>query len=164
MQHLPTGLLVACLALVCAVDDRLIGWGGFGRTKPVIGTALALAGLAYVAGLPPVAVGTFPIAFMIWRTPDWHLLGGSINPAPSKAFGTFARHLLTLAFLLPAYWAGVSVAWTAVCMAVFAVVATMLALWNYEKQGHPNAWVETLRGLALGLLLAVPFIILRSKA
>lgn len=160
MSEIPAWALVAALVLVCGAADRAIGWGEWGRSKPVIGTVAALAAIAFLAGLPPVAVATFPIAFLIWRTPGWRLLGGSINPAPSQAPGTFARHLLTLAFLAPAYWAGKSIPITAACMAAFAAVATGLGVWNYYKRAHINHTIETLRGLALGGLLAVPFIVL----
>jgi hypothetical protein len=143
---------------VCGAADRIIGWGAFGRTKPIIASALALGGIAYGLHLPPVACVTFPIAFLVWRTPGWNVLGGSINPAPHQAFGTFLRHALSLGFIFPAYWAHLSVLVTGSCMLCFAALATALAVWNYENKAHANQTIETLRGLGLGVFLALAFV------
>lgn len=158
---MPTLPIIILLILTCGAADRIIGWGKWGRTKPVIATALALGGFAYAIHLPIAGIVTFPLAFMTWRTPAWGLLGGSINPAPSQALGTFLRHLLTLAFLVPAYFARTMLA-TGLCMVAFAAVATGLAVYNYFNRAHSNQFVETARGLALGALLAVSFIVLRK--
>lgn len=162
-MNLPLIATLVLFVLTGGANDRDIGWGGWGRTIPVIISAVTFAGCAFLAGLPPIVIGTFPIAFLIWRTPGWHLLGGSINPAPGKAVFTFFRHLLTLAYLAPAFWAygaGLRFAAVGACMVGFAGVATALAVWNYYGQGRPNAWVETIRGLALGGFLWIGFVLI----
>lgn len=151
-------LLATALVLICAAADRVIGWGVWGRTKPVVVTAIALALVAYAMRLPLWAIVTFPIAFLAWRTPPWGWFGGSINPEPSHIAGTFARHLLALAFLIPGYFAHYSPFETAAYMIIFAFLASALAIANYYDEAHANQTVETLRGVMLGTTLALAFI------
>lgn len=161
MIHL---LAVIGLILTCGIADRLIGWGEWGRTKPVLLTVALLVLCAFGFDLPWQSAVAFPVAFLIWRTPEWALFGGSINPKPNKAFGTFLRHLLSLAFLIPAYLAGVPLLPVALCMAVFAASGTLLAIWNYYKEAHINHTIEAIRGLTLGALLALAFAYRRKPA
>lgn len=153
-------LLAVLLVLICGSADRVIGWGEWGRTKPVIATVLALAGDAWGAHLPWPTLVTLPLAFLAWRTPPWGWLGGSINPAPTKAAGTFFRHLLALAFLVPAYFAHASLPISAAVIVVFALVATALAVFNYYNKSHANQTIEFSRGVALGVALVVIFFVL----
>lgn len=146
--------IALALSAACAAADRLIGWGGWGRTIPVALTILALAGIAYWMGLPPAGVATFPLAFLAWRTPGWTLFGGSINPAPGKAIFTFFRHALAFAFLGPAYLSGLELAPVALAIGGFAAGATLLGVINYLTLAKRNGLIETLRGALLGISLA----------
>lgn len=159
MFSLPVWAVIALLVLVSGAADRIIGWGEWGRTKPIIATVLLLLLVAYFAHLPPAAIAAFPVAWMVWRTLPWGFLGGSINPAPSAAFGTLARHAVSIVFLLPAYLAHVSLVLTAVYMLLFSTIATALAIWNYFDKAHANQTVETARGLVLGACLSIAFVI-----
>ena len=161
-------LVALILIITCGVLDRLIGWGGYGRSKPVLGGLLALIGIAYVATLGAagnnatywLGIVTFGLAFFVWRTPQWHLFGGSINPAANKVFGTFLRHCLALAFLLPAYYLGYNLTVVGAAMIVFALGATCLARINakgYDVGKDYNDEVEITRGILLGLCLSIGF-------
>lgn len=149
------------LIAVCGLSDRAIGFGGpiVGRTKPVIFAVLGLAGCAFWMGMRPEAIAIFPLAFLAWRTPGWHFLGGSINPAPGKAIYTFLRHSLAFAFLVPAYLSGLHMAPVALALAAFALGATILAVINWATLAAMNWLVETLRGCWLGACLGAGFVI-----
>lgn len=138
--------------LFCGLLDRLIGWGGFGRTKPVIFGIIGLGLISYFLGLPLATCLTIGIAFMIWRTPPWKIFGGSLDPKPNELLGTFARHLLALIFVIPAYYAGVPIMTAVAGMTVFAIIATLLGFVN-NKIGNDK--VEIARGALLGLILTL---------
>lgn len=154
-----TILTLILLTLGLGVLDRYIGWGGHGRVKPVIASVVFLAAIGYLLGWPVLAWATFPVAFLIWRTPGWKTLGGSLAPrTKSEVFGTFCRHLLALAFIIPAYYAGINIVGVVVTMVAFAVMATYLAALNakwFDKGEDHNAVVEVFRGLHLGLFLSL---------
>lgn len=151
----------AALVAICGADDRLIGWGGWGRAKPVALAVLGLAGIAFWMGLKPASIATLPIAFLIWRTPGWGLLGGSINPAPGRAIYTFFRHSLAFAFLAPAYWSGLRLIPVGVSILGFVLAATLLAMINFFSSAKENGVIEFIRGCALGAALAAGFILLQ---
>ena len=158
-----TALILVLLTLGMAFFDRLIGWGGYGRTKPVIASIIFLAGIGYALDFPVLAWATLPVAFLIWRTPGWKTLGGSLAPVnKSEVFGTFRRHLLALGFVFPLYWAGFNVVPTIICMIIFALCATGLgilnAIWFAKGKDH-NEWIEAVRGLSLGCLLSISILI-----
>ena len=152
-------LFLIILTLGLGVLDRYIGWGGHGRVKPVLASVVFLAGIGYLLGWPVLAWATFPLAFLVWRTPGWKTLGGSLAPRnKSEVFGTFCRHMLAIAFILPAYYAGVNIVGVAIAMFGFAVSATYLAVLNakwFDKGEDHNAVVEVFRGFYLGFLLGV---------
>jgi hypothetical protein len=152
-----TILFLIILTLGLGVLDRYIGWGGHGRVKPVLASVAFLASFGYLLGWPILAWATLPVAFLIWRTPGWKTLGGSLAPTTkSEVFGTFCRHLLALAFVLPAYYAGVNIVGVVIAMVAFAIAATYLAVGNakdFAKGEDHNAVVEVFRGFYLGFLL-----------
>src|ERR1700757_4471726 len=111
--------------------DRLVGWGGWGRTKPVIGCSVATIAISLFSHLSLLTAILMCLAFLAWRTPPWGLFGGSINPSPRQSGGTFARHLLSLAFVIPALVAGVPLIVSTVFLVLFSVIATSLGVLNY---------------------------------
>ena len=111
------------------------------------------------------------LGWFIWRTPGWKVFGGSATPSSAvEALGTLARHMIaTPLLMLSAYWTGHDVFTAAIGGALFALAATLLACW-YEDRVHKavvevrpigdeNTWVETLRGAAFGLVVAVTGVI-----
>ncbi len=149
------------IVALCGVADRLIGWGGWGRTKPMILIVLALAGWAWWAMGGLYDAIALPVAFLAWRTPGWGFLGGSINPAPGKAIYTFFRHSLAFAFLVPAYLAGLHLLPVGVAILAFVTAATVLAVINYFTLATLNGVVEFVRGCCLGAALGAGFVLLQ---
>lgn len=163
--------------LLFAFLDRLIGWGGFGRTKPVIlgaGLIIALFHFGGVSSNPLLLQGApewliayfapflIAVAFFIWRTIAWKTLGGSLNPEVSEAPGTFARHSLAFVFVPVGLVAGVSLFPLAGAILGFVIAATLLGrannIYGSDRGKDINEWIEIARGAFLGLALAIGFI------
>lgn len=156
-------LIVAPILIAgCAYLDRIIGWGKFGRTLPVIIGIAALTGAMIFAGYSYIVGLSIGLAFMIWRTPAWHLFGGTLDvQTPEELVGTFLRHLLALGFMVPAILAGISLPPVAVLCVIFAGVATYLSQINghyVSQQKDINDKIELARGAFLGLILSIAFL------
>ena len=70
---------------------------------------------------------------------------------------------LALAFVLPAYYAGVNIVGVVIAMVAFAIAATCLAVYNakyFAKGEDRNAVVEVFRGLILGWFLGLAILLL----
>ena len=77
--------------------------------------------------------------------------------------GTFFRHCLILTSMLIAGFVAISLIQTFVAGIVFAVIATVLAIWlnwmivNYPNKTWANTVVELVRGFAWGSLMIFIF-------
>ena len=162
-------LILIAMTLGLGVLDRYIGWGGHGRVKPVLASVAFLAGIGYLLGWPILAWATLPIAFLIWRTPGWKTLGGSLDPrTPNELIGTFYRHMMAVAFIVPLYYAGIIVTGDSkfdlfvalgaiVGFASFATLYGNLLAKAYDETPPRdiNRFIEFIRGVTLGVWLSL---------
>lgn len=152
--------LTVIAVLLGGAADRIIGKGTLGHVTIGLALAALLTGWAAATGvMVPWALLVFFLTWMLWRVwCGWHILGGSINPAPGRAQYTFLRHSLTQGFTGAAVLAHLHWAPVALAMAGFAAAATVLAVINYFTLAKANGTVEILRGCCLGGALAAGFV------
>lgn len=179
MPILPVAGAVGLLASG-ALFDRLIGWGGFGRTKPSILAALSFALFAAALGLvtaPGLAIAgvtlpvwaaplAFGLSFLAWRDVlPWALFGSrhGIDPRNTgELLSLFVRHLTSLVFLIPALLMGKALLPVAGFLVLFSLLATALGALNgheYGKRVDINDKVEAGRGLLLSACLILGFLL-----
>lgn len=153
-------LATVLLAAICSASDRVIGWGKYHRSMPVIVTSALLIAVGFLMKLPTVSYVTLPLAYLIWRTPNWDIYGGSLDSNVKQLPGTFVRHLMAIFFVFPAFWAGINFVPVVTAMIGFAVIATALSYINHknvEAGKDINAKIEIIRGAVLGLLVGVSY-------
>lgn len=153
--------LALVLILFSGIEDRLIGWGGIGRFKPVLAGLVGFSAIAYAFGMHSVGCLEFACAWLLWRCAEPMKivsLGASINPITlPQVFGTFIRHLIgSMLFLIPAFLHSLHrVVPVFEAMLMFSFFAAFLAWLNVRV--IPNAVTETTRGLVLGYCLYLGF-------
>lgn len=169
----------AVLALVYALADRFAG-GGWPALDAKLPGRGAFWGAVLASGVSAFTThGMFHdphrtlqaallgLSWLAYRTPPWKVIpGGSTTPVgAAEGAATFARHLLAAIAVFPTViWAGGDVKIALIVMAVYAAIATGLALhygaWKTkatktgDTSGDPNPAIELTRGLFFGVAAA----------
>ena len=158
---------------VCALADSFAG-GSLGKKAKALDEAIpgraAFWGAVLIALVGVLAFGVWGAAmglvWLIYRTPDWDIFGGSATPVtPKEIAGTLARHAIALLAAPVALFAGRSLIVAAVAFGLFAVAATLLAVAYSRANLHAqrvneaidpmkNRLVELSRGAAFGVAVA----------
>lgn len=157
-------MMTPALIILYALSDRAFGMDRPQWARNLPWKALIFAGLAAGGYLAAGALGALlPLAWAIWRTPEWKLFpGASMTPrAPREIAATLLRHALAAPpVMLLAYWTGGDWQRAGYAMAAFAAFATVLGVWlaSAVDEAQPgedvqreNMVLEVTRGAAYGL-------------
>lgn len=167
--------LIPIFGILYALADRFsgggLGWerlkhdgGGFLRGRPLYYAFLGLLIPSVAANylIPHGELFLYGLsAWVVWRSPGWHFLGGTLNPkTPRELFGTFLRHFV---FIMPVYiWlmADTNIVWWAPVIAMTAWAAASAASayfvsYNQEDGSDLNYAVELTRGTLYGSFLGL---------
>lgn len=168
---MPLVLQIATLAAVYGFADRFAG-GGFPKLDDKLpgrgafwGALLGAAAGFLVAGPAGALMG---LVWLIWRTPGWKIIpGASATPRTAKEVAaTAVRHAIPIPLVFAvATWTDHDFARLASLMAVFALVATVLAAAYGKLTADPDAdaddaadannLLEIARGAVFGACVAV---------
>lgn len=145
---------------LCALLDR--AWGGglplrVGRQGLGKPASLLLIPLALFCGFSVMGAVVLAVAWITWRSPGWHTLGGDLAPHRDRYLGTVLRHCIApAAFILAGLVILQQFDPRQLLYLIFPVPATLLAIWLRRKSNEGedvNSTVELLRGGILGGLI-----------